>query len=836
MAARQKKNPTVTIAVTAYNEAENIRSFLNSAISQSEEGFALEKILVISDGSTDNTACLARSVKHANLEVREHAERKGKAVRLNETHQSLISDILIVCDADTVLAHQNVIRDLIRPVTAEGVTLACGNIEPAKACTFVERAMHLGFEARQPFRNAAEQNIYSVNGALMAYSALFAKRTQLPKDAIGIDYYLYFACREAGEKYRFVPSAKAWFRMPGTLRDAIVQNVRYSGIRGVMEKRFDPELVRREYAVPERMGFRHKLRQFVYHPILGVAAFLIYRMAGFRAKFGGKGMTGQWGIATSTKDPSSSRAGYAVLPTASLSSRARLALFVGFFALVLMFSLRGIAGNPTHETLNDPKWKEEGPLELSPDRGRFALTFSIVEDHSLKFSLPVARFTTPDLGITPDKRNYVSLFAPGLSFLAMPGYVLGRVFGMAQVGTFAVVALFALLNVLLIRAIAMRLGASATSASLGAFAFLFATPAFAYAVTLYQHHVSTFFILLAIYALMRWNNLWSLSLVWFLCAASIVVDNPNVFLMFPIGIFALGRVLWFEERGRGRHALVLRPLALYTLAVMFVPISLFLAFNYASHGDALKLSGTLQAVKVVGEDGRPAASVLDKPVAEPKTEQEKTAAGFFRTRNLLNGLYTHFISPDRGIIEFAPVVLLGIFGFIWLYRNNVPFANLLLAVIGVNILLYSMWGDPWGGWAFGSRYLIPTYALLGIGVGLALTAHRKSEMFLIMFVILASYGLWVNSLGAVTSSRNPPQVEVLALEAVTNKEEKYTWMRNLQFLEMNRSKAFMFQEVFGKHMSAMAYHRMLLGILGIGFLGMVLAQWVEREKEVGDTI
>ena len=65
-----------------------------------------------------------------------------------------------------------------------------------------------------------------------------------------------------------------------------------------------------------------------------------------------------------------------------------LILFTG---LILALTIRGISGNPTEKDINDAKWKETGPLELSPDRSRFALMFSLVENGSFQFSLPIAR-------------------------------------------------------------------------------------------------------------------------------------------------------------------------------------------------------------------------------------------------------------------------------------------------------------------------------------------------------------------------------------------------------------------------------------------------------------
>lgn len=110
-------------------------------------------------------------------------------------------------------------------------------------------------------------------------------------------------------------------------------------------------------------------------------------------------------------------------------------------AIVLALTVRGTYGIPNSNELNSQKWIEDGPFELSPERGRFALLYSIVEDKSVHFSESVARFALPDLGYK--NGNYVSLFAPGVSFLAIPGYLLGKFFGASQVGAFATSGLFA---------------------------------------------------------------------------------------------------------------------------------------------------------------------------------------------------------------------------------------------------------------------------------------------------------------------------------------------------------------------------------------------------------
>ncbi len=491
--------------------------------------------------------------------------------------------------------------------------------------------------------------------------------------------------------------------------------------------------------------------------------------------------------------------------------------------LVLVLIVRGLPGNPTSDELLTPYWTSGGPLELSPERGRLALVYALVEHHSLIFDVSVARLAIPDLAINA-AGEYVSLFAPAVSFLVVPGYLLGKMFGAAQVGAYGVIALCAFLNVVLLRSLAIRLGAQSWAALTGALVFLFATPALPYASTLYQHHVTVLLLLLSLWILLAWRNLWSLSFVWLLCAASVVVDNPNLFLMFPVGVYALKRfydISWHDQKDRIKRI----ALGSLTFVGLIIPLLLFGWYNQAAYGNPFQLPGTLQGVSEIGSDGRPAEEnsyeqqvMSADELAEREKAQvsEKTAVSFFKTRNLYNGFYIHFLSPDRGLLAFTPVMILGIVGLVLLYRVRPGVTALFAAIIGANVLLYSMWGDPWGGWAFGSRYLIPTYALLSLGAAFGLSPWRGRKWFLVLFLPLFLYSAWVNTLGAVTTNANPPEIQVLALEKQTRHEEKYTFMRNWEYLngqyQAPNAKSFLYQLWAKDSMQPSEY---FLGVYGL---------------------
>jgi hypothetical protein len=490
-------------------------------------------------------------------------------------------------------------------------------------------------------------------------------------------------------------------------------------------------------------------------------------------------------------------------------------IFTVVVGMLLFGGVKGWIGNPSAEELNTLIWRKNGPFELSNESGRFALTYSIVEDQSLQFSIPLARFVVPDLGLGPNG-EYVSLFAPGVSFLAIPGYIIGKYFGASQVGAFATSTFFALLNVLLIYALVKKFGGSVFTGLIAGITFAFASPAFVYAGTLYQHHISTFILLVSLWLLANWKGFLSLAGVWFLCALSIVVDNPNLFLMFPVGIFALTRIISVQKlTDKKTYQIDFRILFLASFFTMILPIAFFLWFNYTSHGEALKLSGTLPGVAAIDEKGLPTDSQIAKSLdaKDVIATEDKNAVAFFATRNLLNGFWIHILSPDRGILWFAPVMFFGIFGLGILYKNNPNWGALLAAVILANVLLYSMWGDPWGGWAFGSRYMIPVYAILSIGIGVLLHKWIHRKLFLLVFMILFAWSVGINTLGAITSSENPPKIAVLAIEEFTKREEKYTFMRNWQFLEEKGSKSFVYNTYLKDYISVWDYYFGIVAVI-----------------------
>ena len=76
------KKPSVTIAISAYNEEKNVKAFLESVLAQKGLGFKLNSIWIFSDGSNDRTVEFTQSYRSKKLKVFSYTKRTGKSNRL----------------------------------------------------------------------------------------------------------------------------------------------------------------------------------------------------------------------------------------------------------------------------------------------------------------------------------------------------------------------------------------------------------------------------------------------------------------------------------------------------------------------------------------------------------------------------------------------------------------------------------------------------------------------------------------------------------------------------------------------------------------------------------
>lgn len=114
----QEEWPEVTLFVTAYNEADFVRSKVENSLQLSYPKDKL-KFLWITDGSTDETPELLQ--KYQQVRVEHLAERRGKVHAMNRGMQFVETPYVVFSDTNTMLSAdslQNLVRHFRNPKVA----------------------------------------------------------------------------------------------------------------------------------------------------------------------------------------------------------------------------------------------------------------------------------------------------------------------------------------------------------------------------------------------------------------------------------------------------------------------------------------------------------------------------------------------------------------------------------------------------------------------------------------------------------------------------------------------------------------------------------------------
>lgn len=245
------KKKTIAIGISAYNEENNIQELLLDILNQRLQAASIEHIIIVSDGSTDRTALVAKFIKDPKIKIKKGITRQGKAARQNEIISKCQSDILIFMDADISIEDHQFIAKLISPIIEKKAEMTSSSISPLNPQTFFEQVLYVSSKIKgilfSQYKNG--NNVYTCYGPARAFSKKFYRKLRF-QTSNGDDMYSYFLCRELGYRFQNIPGAISIYKLPSTLRDHSKQSIRYHQAKNQIKKYFDTDLVKNEQKIP----------------------------------------------------------------------------------------------------------------------------------------------------------------------------------------------------------------------------------------------------------------------------------------------------------------------------------------------------------------------------------------------------------------------------------------------------------------------------------------------------------------------------------------------------------------------------------------------------------
>jgi len=274
--------PTVTIGIPAYNEEANISHLLKTVCSQNGNHISIKKIMVISDKSTDNTDYLIEKQPDSRVKLIRNDVRLGNALTQNRILKETNTDYLIILDADILLVGKNAIFKIIQTFSDnKNIGLVAGTIIPLKPQNLLEKVLlfSVGMKEELYMRIKNGNNLYNCNGRFRAFSKEFYKILRW-EAVVGEDAFSYFSCLSNGFQFRYADQAKAYYKLPHTLKDHLKQSVRFHNTYKELEDYFNG-LVSQEVKIPVNIFLKTASRHFVKNPFL----FILYLSLFIYTKF-----------------------------------------------------------------------------------------------------------------------------------------------------------------------------------------------------------------------------------------------------------------------------------------------------------------------------------------------------------------------------------------------------------------------------------------------------------------------------------------------------------------------------------------------------------------------
>jgi hypothetical protein len=103
---------------------------------------------------------------------------------------------------------------------------------------------------------------------------------------------------------------------------------------------------------------------------------------------------------------------------------------------------------------------------------------------------------------------------------------------------------------------------------------------------------------------------------------------------------------------------------------------------------------------------------------------------------LLQGLYGLLLSPGKGLLVYAPVLLVPLVFGRTLWRRGPAEVVLVLGITATYLVTYSRWYDWFGGLAWGPRFLVPLIAPWMALLGRALSGSRAGEARALLLALI----------------------------------------------------------------------------------------------------
>jgi poly-beta-1,6-N-acetyl-D-glucosamine synthase len=231
-----KSLPPISILVAAYNEQNNIGDTLEQLLKQRYPG--LMEIILIDDGSTDDTVKIAREFNTHNLRIIALPKNGGKAHALNIGLTNASFDLIVTVDADTYMYDKALVNIVTRFLSDPPNTVAVAgaiNVKNSRRnwLTKVQEWDYFHGIAVVKRTQSLYQGTLVAQGAFSLYTKEVLQEIGGWPDTVGEDIVLSWDMLKRGYRIGYAENAVVFTNVPETYQKFYQQRRRWA--RGLIE-------------------------------------------------------------------------------------------------------------------------------------------------------------------------------------------------------------------------------------------------------------------------------------------------------------------------------------------------------------------------------------------------------------------------------------------------------------------------------------------------------------------------------------------------------------------------------------------------------------------------
>jgi biofilm PGA synthesis N-glycosyltransferase PgaC len=208
--------PSVSLIIAAYNEAGFITDKLTNTM---ELDYPVDdlQVIVAADGSTDETADLARAFQ-PRVTVLHGPDRLGKTAAITRAMAMATADVVLFSDANN-LYDRDVLREIAAPFADPEVGAATGS----KVIVAGDGSLGDAEGTYWRYESRIKELEWELGCCTAVAGEILAVRRSLfrppPPDVINDDFYIAMGVIKAGYRIAYVPSARSYERVSPSAAD-----------------------------------------------------------------------------------------------------------------------------------------------------------------------------------------------------------------------------------------------------------------------------------------------------------------------------------------------------------------------------------------------------------------------------------------------------------------------------------------------------------------------------------------------------------------------------------------------------------------------------------------